>query len=274
MPDFDGLEVTKAVKHLRPDISVVIITGYGTIESAVEAMKYGAMDYVQKPFTEDELVTFVDRLVIRREAQLAEEPPSKLHLLTAVSRRSEEPNVIDVASGVFVTPEHCWLTLEVTGGLKVGVDDLCVKILKQIDKIDLPGSNRKIARGEGLFTLHSASRALTFTSPVDGVVSRVNHRLTESPEFLARHPFHLGWICCIEVEGDIAQMHLRMPGREAMSWYERELESYDRSLARLRAERQAEKPQGPREIEESEHALRWDAFRQAFLEQPVVAAVS
>ena len=51
MPEMDGVEVTKSVKHLRPDIDVIIITGYATVETAVECMKFGAMDYVQKPFT-------------------------------------------------------------------------------------------------------------------------------------------------------------------------------------------------------------------------------
>src|SRR3989304_6094928 len=40
MPEMDGVEVTKAVKHLRPDIDVIIITGYASVETAVETMKY------------------------------------------------------------------------------------------------------------------------------------------------------------------------------------------------------------------------------------------
>jgi DNA-binding NtrC family response regulator len=51
MPGMDGIEVVKAAKHLRPDMEVVVITGYGTIESAVETMQFGAIDYAQKPFT-------------------------------------------------------------------------------------------------------------------------------------------------------------------------------------------------------------------------------
>jgi len=67
MPEMDGLEVTKAVRHLRPDIDVIVITGYASIETAVETMKYGAMDYVQKPFTEDELIAFFNKSLIRRK---------------------------------------------------------------------------------------------------------------------------------------------------------------------------------------------------------------
>src|SRR4030066_626549 len=49
MPGMDGLEVLKEIKHINPEIDVVIITAYGTIETAVEAMKAGAIDYITKP---------------------------------------------------------------------------------------------------------------------------------------------------------------------------------------------------------------------------------
>ena len=71
MPIMDGVEVVKAVKHLRPDVDVAVITGYGTIETAVATMQDGATDYVQKPFTEDELADFVKKLLVKREARKA-----------------------------------------------------------------------------------------------------------------------------------------------------------------------------------------------------------
>src|SRR5690606_33940960 len=70
MPEMDGVEVTKAVKHLRPDIDVIIITGYASVETAVETMKYGAMDYVQKPFTDEELLAFVKKAVVKRQDRI------------------------------------------------------------------------------------------------------------------------------------------------------------------------------------------------------------
>ena len=73
MPEMDGLEVTKAVKHLRPDIDVIVITGYASIDTAVETMKYGAMDYVQKPFTEDELIEFFNKSLIKRRDRIERE---------------------------------------------------------------------------------------------------------------------------------------------------------------------------------------------------------
>ena len=56
LPGMDGLDLTKAVKHLRPDIDVVVITGYPTIESAKEAVRLGAQNYIAKPVGPAEVV--------------------------------------------------------------------------------------------------------------------------------------------------------------------------------------------------------------------------
>ncbi|OGP91339.1 MAG: two-component system response regulator [Deltaproteobacteria bacterium RBG_19FT_COMBO_43_11] len=67
MPGMDGLEVLKEIKHINPEIDVVIITAYGTIETAVEAMKVGAVDYITKPVDLDELLILVNRVAERRQ---------------------------------------------------------------------------------------------------------------------------------------------------------------------------------------------------------------
>lgn len=55
MPDMDGLELLRALKLLLPDLAVIMMTAYGTIEKAVEAMKEGASDFILKPFKRFEL---------------------------------------------------------------------------------------------------------------------------------------------------------------------------------------------------------------------------
>ncbi len=55
LPDMDGMEVIKRVKDERPDTEVIVITGYPSVSTAVEAMKTGVADYLPKPFTDDEL---------------------------------------------------------------------------------------------------------------------------------------------------------------------------------------------------------------------------
>jgi DNA-binding response OmpR family regulator len=67
MPGMDGMEVLRQVSKIRPDIRIVILTAYGTVESAVEAMKLGAADFIQKPFAPDEIRELVSRVMDREK---------------------------------------------------------------------------------------------------------------------------------------------------------------------------------------------------------------
>src|SRR5947209_1751848 len=62
LPGVGGLEALHQIKARRPDAIVIVVTGYGTIQSAVQAMKSGAYDYVTKPFSMDELKLLLDRV--------------------------------------------------------------------------------------------------------------------------------------------------------------------------------------------------------------------
>ena len=62
LPGAGGVEALRHIKQNRPDAVVIVVTGYGTVESAVQAMKNGAYDYVTKPFTMEELKLLLDRV--------------------------------------------------------------------------------------------------------------------------------------------------------------------------------------------------------------------
>jgi DNA-binding response OmpR family regulator len=63
MPGMDGMEVLKRVRELRPEVKVVIITAWGSIDAAVEAMKLGAVDFLQKPFDAEDVRALVSSLL-------------------------------------------------------------------------------------------------------------------------------------------------------------------------------------------------------------------
>jgi DNA-binding NtrC family response regulator len=65
MPGMDGMDLLKKLRKDRPDIRIVIITAHGTIDSAVEAMKLGAADFIQKPFTPKEIRGLVSAILKR-----------------------------------------------------------------------------------------------------------------------------------------------------------------------------------------------------------------
>lgn len=66
MPGMNGIEVLKAVKGLQPDVPVIMITGYATVDTAVEAMKNGATDYISKPFTPEQIMEKIDKSIEQR----------------------------------------------------------------------------------------------------------------------------------------------------------------------------------------------------------------
>jgi len=87
----DGIEVLRAIKQAQPMTEVIVMTAWGTIESAVEAMRLGAFDYIQKPFNEDELLIKLSKALETRklhgQVQLfAEEFRKKYHVENIIGR--------------------------------------------------------------------------------------------------------------------------------------------------------------------------------------------
>ncbi|MFC1745600.1 sigma-54-dependent transcriptional regulator [Candidatus Riflebacteria bacterium] len=75
MPKIGGIDVLKAVKEESPGTEVIMITGYGTIKNAVEAMRMGARDYIPKPFTPKELNVAVEKALEEKKLARARTPP-------------------------------------------------------------------------------------------------------------------------------------------------------------------------------------------------------
>jgi len=78
LPDSDGLEVIKIVKERRPETEVVVITGYSSVTSAVDAMKIGVADYLPKPFTESEIIVAVDNALNKNKLSVVSEDEGKV----------------------------------------------------------------------------------------------------------------------------------------------------------------------------------------------------
>jgi len=89
MPEMDGLELLKTIKGTRPEVMVILITAYGSVETAVEAMKIGANDYITKPIDLNELLLHVSK--VQKESLLLKE--NRL-LRMEVKKKFEFNNII------------------------------------------------------------------------------------------------------------------------------------------------------------------------------------
>ncbi len=85
IPDLSGMEALEQIRARRPDVTVVIITGYATIQTSIEAIKKGAFDYVPKPFTPEELALVVGRAIEDRRLR-AENASMKRELVQLAVR--------------------------------------------------------------------------------------------------------------------------------------------------------------------------------------------
>jgi two-component system sensor histidine kinase/response regulator len=97
MPELDGFEVINIVRKLDPDLSIVVVTGYATVETAVDAMKAGAYDFLPKPFTPGELRAIIGRgferwqLIKETQRLRHEKEEAERKFVTLVSHQLKTP---------------------------------------------------------------------------------------------------------------------------------------------------------------------------------------
>ncbi len=95
LPDIVGTEVLARVRERDPDIAVIMVTAYASMESAIEALKAGAYDYIKKPIVREDLVHSVERAIERqilsvRNRQLVLQLEARIEEMKAMSREKEE----------------------------------------------------------------------------------------------------------------------------------------------------------------------------------------
>lgn len=230
MPEMNGEEVVKAVKHMRPDMDVIIITGYATVESAVECMQYGAMNYVQKPFTETELLDLVQKSLIMRKDRIEKQLKPKV-LITHVSELAgARASEFAIPGGAFISEGHCWASMAHDGTVTIGIDDFAKKLIGRVDDVELPNLGMTVKRGQPLFSVRQSQRRIPFRSPVSGKVIRVNARLKEHTESLDITPYERNWVCALDADELDAEIPSLRIGRAAVSFYQDELNAFRESV--------------------------------------------
>ena len=224
MPDLDGVEVTKSVKHIRPDIDVIIITGYATVETAVECMKYGAMDYVEKPFTEDELLEFTKKSLIKREDKISKMLKPKVQITQLKETGGAKSPEFQIPGGVFISDGHCWANVSEDGSAKVGLDDFAKKIVGKIDSVGLPNLGMTVKKGQSLFTIEQGTRNISFKSPVSGKVKEINKFINDEIDSLNVTSYDQNWICEIDADELDSEIPTLKIGKSAVSFYQQDIE--------------------------------------------------
>ena len=161
MPQMDGMELLQRIKKQYPDQIVIIITGHATIEAAVEAMKFGAYDFITKPFLPDQLRLAVRRALEKRAleleaVQLREEREKSLKDI-AMEKSRIQTIIHCMASGVLVTDRDQIVVLHnpaLTHLLKIPGDPMVGKPLPESPSLkNLTESIAQVLKEEGPRTI-------------------------------------------------------------------------------------------------------------------------
>ncbi|UCD84151.1 MAG: response regulator [Deltaproteobacteria bacterium] len=211
MPKISGMELLATIKEKYPEVSVIMITGYATIKTSVQAMKLGAFDYIPKPFTPDELRSVTARAIRRKSLYLEgrepeKEPIPKLEIPPEVKGKEAvmaERVEVELAPArveeYFYLREHSWASVEKDGSVRIGMDYIFQKTAGEILYIDLPLEDEEIEQGGVCARVTSKERRIhKLWAPISGKVVEVNSELDKEASLASSDPYGKGWLMRIE----------------------------------------------------------------------------
>jgi DNA-binding response OmpR family regulator len=200
MPKMSGMELLETTRNEIPDLPVIMITGYATFKTAVQAIKLGAFDYIPKPFSPEELSAVVARALERRK--LYDTEPERKRIPEA--EKVTPPEDVQAVAGekpaveageLYFMPEHSWVRVESDGTVRVGMDDIFQMTVGDIVNIDLPFENEEVKQGKAFAHVNGKGMKIyTLWSPVSGTVIELNEDLTKNASIMNSDPYGKGWI--------------------------------------------------------------------------------
>jgi len=190
MPEIDGLQFLNILKENEFAGIVIMLTGYATINSALQAMELGAFDYLAKPFTKEE----INRVLTRAKDVINVQKSRKdiLPIQKAATLRNQSQTT---------TGRNTWFMTIKHGLVLIGVERPFLIEIGSIESIYLPAEGDEIRQGSNFFQIFSSDlRTFTLTSPFTGVVVEVNKQVLDDPNQLLKDPYDTGWLIKMKPE--------------------------------------------------------------------------
>jgi glycine cleavage system H lipoate-binding protein len=125
-------------------------------------------------------------------------------------------------------PGHTWVVDEGRQNARVGIDAFASNLFGKIDSIDVANLNRWVRQGQPLVTITREGRSVDLLSPVEGVLTSVNHEVLKNPNLVVDDPYRNGWLCVIKAPEMLTNVKNLLQGPIVLPWMQN-------SLARLGA---------------------------------------
>jgi len=176
MPTRTGLDLLREMNAAGVAVPMVIITGYAGVESSLESFGLGAMDYLPKPFTVQELRTSVKRALRGRDVDpiTLPRPPCE----------------------TFVIRHHSWARPSTGGTVLLGAHPFLLRCCGTVQSIEVAHEDDELAQGGcfGSLVVDDSGVPARLWSPVAGEVAAVNRNVVDAPALLATDPYGDGWL--------------------------------------------------------------------------------
>ena len=128
--------------------------------------------------------------------QIAAQPQPSVGPIPAP--KMEKSLGMTIPQGYCFHPGHTWASKEGPDMARVGLDSFATNLIGKIDQIQVVGENRWVRQGQKIVTIRSGDTMIDLVSPVEGVVTAVNHDAIAQPNAIERDPYEKGWIATIK----------------------------------------------------------------------------
>jgi FixJ family two-component response regulator/glycine cleavage system H lipoate-binding protein len=188
MPEMDGFSVLEEIQSRKVDIPVIMITGYSTVENAVNSLFKGAIDFISKPFTFEELSSAINRgLEYSRLQNRVEEAKSQKNVgaLTFVPCPPKYYRLGNLS----------WINLETEGIVVLGATSMFLETIKELKQIELMNVDDLLIQGDSCANfITNDELAHHFLAPIGGRIIERNEILSNEITLMEKDPYFKGWI--------------------------------------------------------------------------------
>ena len=183
LPCMDGFQFLSELEANRIEIPVIMTTGFSTIENAVKSLYTGAIEFIPKPFSIDEMVS-----VIRRGMKYSS-------IVRARKSDSNSLQPVPCPAKYYRLGYSSWMNKEYDGSVLIGATDFFIKTIEQINMIELLDANEVLLQASPAVKFFTEDGLIhQLYSVISGTIIAKNERLLKEPELLEKDPYFEGWI--------------------------------------------------------------------------------
>lgn len=187
MPEMDGFQFLSTIRRMNIQTPVIITTGYSTVENAVKSLSEGAIDFLPKPFTFEELISCAQRGL--KYGQILK------NILAKNKPGQFNDEFVPCPVSYYRLGYNTWIRPDMDGSAKTGVTDLFLKIIGSVKQVQLFQPDEEILQGNMCAQIETDAGLIhTVLAPLSGRIMQRNEALISEPSLLEKDPFFEGYI--------------------------------------------------------------------------------